>query len=70
MIAWGLPGLGQSEPIPSGDYSLSNLAADLRSVVSATGSQPAILVGHSIGGMINLTLCKQGYGAPDLAGIV
>ncbi len=72
VVAWDLPGLGQSKPIPSGDYALENMAADLRAVVDATGSQPAILVGHSIGGMINLTLCKQNGGAPgaNIQGIV
>lgn len=34
------------------------MANDLRAVLEATGDQPAILVGHSIGGMITLTLCK------------
>jgi pimeloyl-ACP methyl ester carboxylesterase len=72
VIAWDLPGLGQSTPIPSGDYALTNMAKDLRAVLDATGSQPAILVGHSIGGMINLTLCKQNGGTPgaNVHGIV
>ena len=72
VITWDLPGLGQSKPIPSHDYSLENMAADLSAVVDATGPQPAILVGHSIGGMINLTLCKQNGGAPgaNVQGIV
>jgi pimeloyl-ACP methyl ester carboxylesterase len=72
VISWDLPGLGQSKPIPSGNYALENMAADLRAVVDATGSQPAILVGHSIGGMLNLTLCKQNGGAPgaNVQGIV
>ncbi|HYO79770.1 MAG TPA: alpha/beta hydrolase, partial [Bryobacteraceae bacterium] len=72
VVAWDLPGLGQSKPIPSGDYALENMAADLRAVIDATGSQPAILVGHSIGGMLNLTLCKRNGGAPgaNVQGIV
>lgn len=72
VVAWDLPGLGQSTPIPSGNYALENMAADLRAVIDATGSQPAVLVGHSIGGMINLTLCKQNGGAPgsNVQGIV
>ena len=72
VVTWDLPGLGQSKPIPSGDYALTNMAADLGAVVDATGKQPAILVGHSIGGMINLTLCRQNGGTPgpDVQGIV
>jgi pimeloyl-ACP methyl ester carboxylesterase len=72
VITWDLPGLGQSQPIPSGDYALTNMASDLRAVLEATGTQPAILVGHSIGGMINLTLCKQNGGSPgaNVNGIV
>ena len=48
------------------------MASDLRAVMDATGSQPAVLVGHSIGGMINLTLCKENAGRPgsNVSGIV
>ncbi|HYZ86311.1 MAG TPA: alpha/beta hydrolase [Bryobacteraceae bacterium] len=72
VVTWDLPGLGQSKPIPSGDYALGNMASDLRAIVDATGTEPAILVGHSIGGMINLTLCKQNAGTPgaNIRGIV
>ncbi len=72
VVTWDLPGLGQSGPVPNGDYSLPKLAADLSAVVDSTGAQPAVLVGHSIGGMINLTLCQIGGGSPgsNVAGIV
>ena len=72
VIAWDLPGLGQSKPIPSSDYALTNMASDLRAVLDGTGAEPAILVGHSIGGMINLTLCNQNGGSPgpNVRGIV
>jgi pimeloyl-ACP methyl ester carboxylesterase len=37
---------------------LEKMAADLDSVLSVAGGKPVILVGHSIGGMINLTFCR------------
>jgi pimeloyl-ACP methyl ester carboxylesterase len=58
IVAWDLPGLGQSEQPPDRNYSLDRMADDLRVVVSATPG-PVILVGHSIGGMINLTFGRR-----------
>ena len=69
VVTWDLPGLGQSTEIPNGDYALEKLAGDLQTVVRETGSGPAVLVGHSIGGMINLTVCRLGGGHPP-AGVV
>src|SRR4051812_36552598 len=62
LVAWDLPGLGNSEQPPDRNYSLERMADDLRAVVSATPG-PVILVGHSIGGMINLTFGRK---HPDL----
>lgn len=50
LIVWDLPGLGESKPRADGNYSLEKLAEDLEAV--------AALAGHSIGGMITLTLCR------------
>ncbi len=58
VVMWDLPGLGLSTQPANRDYSIAKMANDLRAVLEATGDQPAILVGHSIGGMITLTLCK------------
>ena len=58
IVTWDLPGLGASTPIPSGEYTLENMAGDLEIVLKKTGDTPAVLVGHSIGGMINLTFCR------------
>ena len=58
LILWDEPGLGLSKKPTNNDYRLENLAADLEAVLTFAGEQPAVLVGHSIGGMINLTLCK------------
>jgi pimeloyl-ACP methyl ester carboxylesterase len=58
LIVWDLPGLGLSRRPETNDYSLENLARDLDAVVALAGDRPAVLVGHSIGGMITLTYCK------------
>jgi pimeloyl-ACP methyl ester carboxylesterase len=64
IVAWDLPGLGNSQQPPDRNYSLDRMAEDLQVVVSATPG-PVILVGHSIGGMINLTFGRR---YPDLLG--
>ena len=57
LIVWDEPGLGKSTRPTNRDYSLENLARDLEAVLALAGDRPAILLGHSIGGMITLTLC-------------
>ena len=47
----------ESPPPTNRDYSLKNLARDLEAVLGLAGNKPAILLGHSIGGMITLTFC-------------
>lgn len=56
VVAWDLPGLGQSSP--ASDYALKTLAGDLNSVVSSIQG-PVIIVGHSIGGMLNIEYARQ-----------
>lgn len=58
VIVWDEPGLGLSKKPDNNDYRLENLAADLDAVVSLAGGRPALLLGHSIGGMITLTYAK------------
>ncbi len=58
LIIWDEPGLGLSKKPDNNDYRLEKLAADLEAVLQFAGDRPAILVGHSIGGMIILTFCK------------
>jgi pimeloyl-ACP methyl ester carboxylesterase len=58
LIAWDLPGLGDSSRAGGGDYSLERHARDLAAVLDATVRGPAMLVGHSLGGMIALTFCR------------
>lgn len=58
LIVWDLPGLGLSKKPDNNDYSLETLARDLDAVLAFAGDRPAILIGHSIGGMITLTFCR------------
>lgn len=58
LIVWDLPGLGRSTRPTNRDYSMENLSRDLGAVLGLTGDRPAILLGHSIGGMITLTFCR------------
>jgi pimeloyl-ACP methyl ester carboxylesterase len=55
-VAWDLPGLGKSTVAP--DYEMKTLATDLDSVVSTIGG-PVIIVGHSIGGILNIEYARQ-----------
>lgn len=61
LILWDLPGLGRSGKPGNKDYSLPKLAGDLSAVMDFAG-KPAILLGHSIGGMIILTLAGLLHG--------
>ncbi|MCW1925843.1 alpha/beta hydrolase [Luteolibacter arcticus] len=54
LIVWDLPGLGSSTAPSDRDFSLLKLAGHLGAVVEFA-AKPAVLVGHSIGGMIVLT---------------
>jgi pimeloyl-ACP methyl ester carboxylesterase len=58
LVAWDLPGLGRSGRPKSGPLSIEGLADALAAVVDATADRPAILVGHSIGGMVVQTLFR------------
>lgn len=58
VIVWDLPGLGHSDSPPSRDWSVEQLAHSLHAIISASGTKPAVLMGHSIGVMTTLTYCK------------
>ena len=57
LIVRDEPGLGKSTRPTNRDYNLKSLAHDLQAVLALAGDKPAILLGHSIGGMITLTFC-------------
>ena len=58
VIVWDLPGLGKSTKPHNNDHSVEKYARDLEAVVALAGDKPVILLGHSMGGMINLTFCR------------
>lgn len=69
LILWDLPGLGKSKT-PGGDVSLERYARDLAAVIDRHAASGAVLVGHSIGGMIIQTLLRdQPQMARRLAGV-
>jgi pimeloyl-ACP methyl ester carboxylesterase len=57
LIVWDLPGVGLSGRSGARDYSLEAFAGHLDAVLRFAG-KPAILLGHSIGGMTILTFCR------------
>ncbi|PLR21002.1 alpha/beta hydrolase [Caulobacter zeae] len=71
VIVWDLPGLGRSKPA-TGAIDLSHFARDLQTILSLAGDRPAVLVGHSIGGMTIQTLIRDHpqVMARQVAGIV
>jgi pimeloyl-ACP methyl ester carboxylesterase len=70
LLLWDLPGLGRSQAANLGAVSLSAFAIDLAKLIDFAG-RPAVLVGHSIGGITIQTLIRE---SPQLqarvAGIV
>jgi pimeloyl-ACP methyl ester carboxylesterase len=63
LVLWDLPGLGKSSQPADGRYTVARLAENLRCVIAETGDKPVTLVGHSMGGMMMLTLVRL---HPDL----
>jgi pimeloyl-ACP methyl ester carboxylesterase len=59
VIIWDHRGLGESKVESTGAVQLSNMAEDLRTVMRFAGDRPAVLVGHSIGGMTIQTLLRD-----------
>lgn len=62
VVAWDLPGLGDSRPPAMSAIGLDLFARDLATILTAI-DRPVILVGHSIGGMTLQTLLRDD---PDL----
>jgi pimeloyl-ACP methyl ester carboxylesterase len=58
VVAWDLRGLGKSSRAGNGDYSLDAMADDLAAVAELAGDE-AVLLGHSIGGMITQTFARR-----------
>jgi pimeloyl-ACP methyl ester carboxylesterase len=58
LVLWELPGLGRSKPPAGGEISVANFATDLRGLLDGL-DRPAVLIGHSIGGMTLQTLVRD-----------
>ena len=72
LIMMDMPGMGKSTRPSNKDFSLSNIAADLRSVIDYTGVKNPILWGHSMGGMTILTFLAKNKGVlhSDIKGAI
>jgi pimeloyl-ACP methyl ester carboxylesterase len=67
-IALDLRGHGKSEKAPDGDYSIAAFVGDIAALIDDLGVAPAIVVGHSLGGVIACALAST---HPDkVAGVV
>jgi pimeloyl-ACP methyl ester carboxylesterase len=71
VIAWDLRGLGRSSRGARNDYSLDAMADDLAAVLDLAQG-PAVILGHSIGGMIAQTFARRHATRlqSDVAGLV
>lgn len=65
LVFSDLRGHGLSQPRGEAAYSLATLAEDLLATIDAVGLHETVIVGHSVGGMVALRLCKDN---PDLLG--
>lgn len=59
LVFYDLRGHGRSQPKGTLDFTIENLARDLEAVIDDAGLDEAVIVGHSIGGMIALSLCAR-----------
>lgn len=57
LVFFDLRGHGRSQPKGDDDFSIDTLAYDLEAVIEDSELEEAVIVGHSIGGMIALQLC-------------
>ena len=64
-LFYDLRGHGLSTPKGETPYKLSTLSDDLATVIEDAGLDEAVIVGHSVGGMIALELCAR---RPDWLG--
>jgi len=58
LVTWDLPGLGRSALPTNKDFTVEHLATYLHEVIASVNG-PVLLLGHSIGGMTILTLCRR-----------
>lgn len=56
-VAWDMPGYGESAA--PGEFTFAALAASLETLLDQLGLPRAVLVGHSMGGMVALEACAR-----------
>ena len=62
-VALDLRGHGDSTPAKDGDYAITTFAHDVAALIEHLGIGPAVVVGHSLGGVIT---CALSAARPDL----
>ncbi len=72
LVFYDLRGHGRSQTKGDADFTIENLAHDLEAVIRDAELEEAVLVGHSIGGMIALQLCcmRNDWLGPRIKGLV
>ncbi|MFN2489388.1 MAG: alpha/beta fold hydrolase [Actinomycetota bacterium] len=58
LVFYDLRGHGRSQPKGDSELSVTTLATDLEAVGRAAGLEEMVVVGHSLGGMVALELCR------------
>jgi pimeloyl-ACP methyl ester carboxylesterase len=69
VIVWDLPGSGLSSRAMNNAYTIERFATDLHAIVEWTRATRAVMVGHSIGGMILQTYARLFPSEPAVAGL-
>jgi pimeloyl-ACP methyl ester carboxylesterase len=59
LVFFDLRGHGRSRPRGSAPYSVETLTQDLEAVIEEAGLSEVVIVGHSLGGMVALHLCRS-----------
>lgn len=65
LVFFDLRGHGLSQPKGDSEYTIRTLGDDLLKVAQDAGLDEVVIVGHSVGGMVALDVCR---GHPDLLG--